>query len=106
MSHSNKVLGQLIGEIREQLAEAHTIATAADACAIEGQLERAMVISLDIEELIHSANHLLQANFEQEGQTGARRLPSIEARFGAEPLAQGVINMPGRICRARGRASV
>ena len=61
MSHSNMVLGRLIGEIREQLGEAHAIAKAADICAGEGQIERAIAISLDIEELIHSADHLLQA---------------------------------------------
>jgi hypothetical protein len=61
MSHSNMVLGRLIGEISSQLAEAHVIAKAADVCAAEGQIDRALMISLDIEELIHSANHLLQA---------------------------------------------
>ena len=61
MSHSNMVLSRLIGEIRSQLAEAHTIAKAADTCAADGQIDRALIISLDIEELIHSADHLLQA---------------------------------------------
>ena len=61
MSHSNIVLSKLIREIRSQLAEAHAIAKAADACAEEGQFDRALTISLDIEELIYSADHLLQA---------------------------------------------
>lgn len=61
MSHSNMVLSRLIGEIREQLGEAHAIAKAADVRAEDGQIERAIAISLDIEESIHSADHLLQA---------------------------------------------
>ena len=61
MPQSNIVVSRLIGEIRCQLAEAHAIANAANTCAGEGQIDRALTISLDIEELIHSANHLLQA---------------------------------------------
>jgi len=61
MSQSKMVLSRLIGEIREHLAEARAISKAADMCAGEGQYERAFTISLDIENLIHSANHLLQA---------------------------------------------
>ena len=60
MSHSNMVLGRLIGETGSQLAEAHAIAKAANVCAAEGQVVRALTISLDIEELVHSADHLLQ----------------------------------------------
>jgi hypothetical protein len=44
MSHSNMVLSRLT-----------------DTCAEEGQVNRALAISLDIEELVHSTNHLLQA---------------------------------------------
>lgn len=61
MSQSNIVLNRLIAELREQLGEAHTIAKAADVCASEGQYSRAFSIALDVEELIHSADHLLQA---------------------------------------------
>ena len=61
MSHSNMVAGRLITEIEAQLAEAHAIAKAARACAVDGQIGQAVIISLGIEELIHSADHLLQA---------------------------------------------
>jgi hypothetical protein len=60
MSHSNIVVGGIIGEIRSQLAEAHAIANTAHTCAVEGQVDRALTISLELEELIYSA-HLLQA---------------------------------------------
>ena len=60
MSHSNMVLGKLIEEISSRLPEAHAIAKAADVCAAQGQIDRALMISPDIEELIHSADHLLQ----------------------------------------------
>lgn len=57
MSHSNMVISRPIGKIRTQLAEAQAIAN--DTYATEGQVDRALMISLDIEELIHSADHLL-----------------------------------------------
>ena len=60
MSHSSTVLGRLIGEIQSQLAEPHAIAKAAAVCVADGQIDRALTISLDIEELIHSADHLLR----------------------------------------------
>ena len=60
MSHSNMVLGKLIEEISTRRAEAHAIAKAADVCAAQGQIDRALMISPDIEELIHSADHLLR----------------------------------------------
>jgi len=60
MSHSNMVLSKLIGEIRNQLVEAHPIAKAADICVSEGLIDRAITISLDIEDLIQSTDNLLQ----------------------------------------------
>ena len=51
----------MIRKIQWQLAEADAIAEAADICAAEGQIDRAFTISLDFEELIRSADHLLQA---------------------------------------------
>ena len=61
MSQSNMVLGKLIEEISSWRAEAHAIAKAADMCTAQGQIDCALMISPDIEELIHSADHLLQA---------------------------------------------
>jgi hypothetical protein len=61
MSHSNMVVGRLIGEIEGQLAEAHTIAKSANTCAVNGRVDRALTISLGIEELIRAADNLLQA---------------------------------------------
>jgi hypothetical protein len=75
MSHSNMVLGRLLGEIQSQLAEANAIAKAADVCAADGQIERALTISLDIEELIHSADHLLQAAATLNISRVNRRMP-------------------------------
>ena len=60
MSHSNMVLDQLIEEISSQRTEAHAIVKAAVMCTAQGQIDRALMISPDIEELIHSADHLLQ----------------------------------------------
>ena len=54
------VLG-MISRIRENLAEALAIAKAAETCARDGFPDRALAISLDVEDLIHSSNHLLQA---------------------------------------------
>ena len=51
----------LLQEMRRQLAEAHSIAKAAELCAHDGWHTRALQISLDIEPLLHDADHLLQA---------------------------------------------
>ena len=61
MSHSNMAVVQILGEVSSQIGEAHSIAKAADLCAKDGQVERALEISLDLEVLLHDANHLLQA---------------------------------------------
>lgn len=62
----------MIAKIRENLAEALAIAKAAEACAKDGFPDRALMISLDVEELIHSSNHLLQAasTFNRERKGG------------------------------------
>lgn len=51
----------MIAHVRANLAEALAIAKAAEICAREGYPERAFTISLDLEELLHSSNHILQA---------------------------------------------
>lgn len=63
MSHSNmgSAITRILGEMCSQIGEAHSTARAADLCAKDDQVERAFEIALDIEELLHSANHLLQA---------------------------------------------
>ena len=57
----NTDITSLLEEMRRQLAEAHSIAKAAELCAQDGWPTRALRICLDIEPLIHYANHLLQA---------------------------------------------
>lgn len=47
--------------MRKRLAEALTLAKAAEACAHDGYQTRALELSLDIEPLFVDANHLLQA---------------------------------------------
>ena len=54
-------LPALFTQIRESLAEVLAIAKSAEACAAEGYVDRALTIALDIEELINSTNHVLQA---------------------------------------------
>ena len=60
MSQDTEIAG-LLQEMRRQLGEAHSIAKAAELCARDGWPTRALRICLDIEPLIHDANHLLQA---------------------------------------------
>ena len=48
-------------EIRERLEEAAGIAKAADACAETGQVNKAVEISHDIEQLSYEASRLLDA---------------------------------------------
>jgi hypothetical protein len=57
----NTDITSLLQEMRRQLSEAHSIAKAAELCAHDGWPTRALQICLDIEPLIHDANHLLQA---------------------------------------------
>jgi hypothetical protein len=61
MSQSNMAVVQILSEVRAQIGEAHSIAKAADLCAKDGQVDRAFEIALDLDELLHSANHLVQA---------------------------------------------
>jgi len=54
MSQSNMTVREIISEIRRQLDEALTIAEAAEVCALDGHIDRAFHISLDMEDLLHS----------------------------------------------------
>jgi hypothetical protein len=48
-------------EIRERLEQAASIAKAAEACAESGNLDKAIEIALDIEQLIYEVNTFLNA---------------------------------------------
>jgi hypothetical protein len=48
-------------EMRERLEEAISIAKAAEACAENGNTDKAIQIALDIEQLIYEVNTLLNA---------------------------------------------
>ena len=61
MSHSNMAVAQILNEMCAQIGKAHTIAKAVDLCAKDAQVETAFEIALDLEVLLHDANHLLQA---------------------------------------------
>jgi hypothetical protein len=50
-----------IGELRQRLDEAASIAKAAQACAEAGNLDKAIQIALDVEQLIYEATTLLNA---------------------------------------------
>jgi hypothetical protein len=61
MSSAETPIVGMISRIRENLAEALSIAKATETCARDDFPERALTISLDVEEVIHNSNHLLQA---------------------------------------------
>lgn len=48
----------LLTEIHTKLTEATRIAKAAEACALAGSITEAVVVSMDIEQLIYEADHL------------------------------------------------
>ena len=48
-------------QMRERLEEASSIAKAAEACAENGNTDKAIQIALDIEQLIYEVNTLLNA---------------------------------------------
>jgi hypothetical protein len=48
----------LLTEIHSKLTEATRIAKAAEACALAGSIAEAVVVSMDIEQLIYDADHL------------------------------------------------
>lgn len=50
-----------IGEMRERLDRAASIARAAETCATAGNIEKAIEIALDVEQLIYEVNTLLNA---------------------------------------------
>lgn len=61
MSQSNLIVHEILSEIRKQLDEAVTIAKAAETCAANGHIDRAVEMSFAIEDLLHYTNSLFQA---------------------------------------------
>jgi hypothetical protein len=55
------VIPVFLREIRQRLEEAAGGAKTAEACALAGDPGRGVSVSLDIEQLIYEANHLLNA---------------------------------------------
>jgi hypothetical protein len=53
------VVTMLLAEIRDRLTKAAIIATAAHVCATEGNVEKAVEIVLDVEQLSYEAGSLL-----------------------------------------------
>jgi hypothetical protein len=51
----------LLTEIHTKLNEAVRLAKAAEACALAGSVAEAVVVSMDIEQLIYEADHLQSA---------------------------------------------
>jgi hypothetical protein len=51
----------LLTEIHTKLNEAVRIAKAAEACALAGSVAEGVTVSMDIEQLIYGADHLLGA---------------------------------------------
>ena len=84
MSDSTNVTS-LLQEMRRQLAEAHSIAKAAELCAQDGWPTRALHICLEIEPLIHDANHLLQAAATTNRIAETKEPDSPGANDGAKP---------------------
>ena len=81
----NANVTSLLQEMRRQLAEAHSIAKAAELCARDGWPMRALRICLDIEPLIHDANHLLQAAATMNRTTAPEELNSPGGKDVADP---------------------
>jgi len=50
-----------LAEMRQRLDQAASIARAADACADSGNIEKAVEIALDIEQLVYEVNTFLNA---------------------------------------------
>jgi hypothetical protein len=50
-----------LAEMRQRLDEAASIAMAAQACADGGNIEKAVAIALDVEQLVYEVNTLLNA---------------------------------------------
>lgn len=57
----NHLLPAMIGEIRDKLDEAVSIARAAESCASDGNVDRAVQILMDFEPLGHEAQDLFRA---------------------------------------------
>jgi hypothetical protein len=61
-AHTTEItLKAFLKEMRERLEQATSIAKAAEACAENGNTEKAIEIVLDLEQLIYEVNTLLNA---------------------------------------------
>jgi hypothetical protein len=61
-AHTREIaLKAYLKEMRERLEQATSIAKAAEACAENGNTEKAIEIALDLEQLIYEVNTLLNA---------------------------------------------
>jgi hypothetical protein len=58
---AENAIAMMIGEIRTRLDQAAGIARAAQVCASEGNIEKAVEIVLDVEQLGYEASNLLNA---------------------------------------------
>ena len=58
---ANNVVAALVTEIRSKLEEALSIAKAAESCALDGSMDRAVQILMDFEGLMHEARDLFKA---------------------------------------------
>lgn len=57
----NPTIHGFLTAMHERLAQALTIAKAAEACAASGSAEKAIDVSMDIEQLLYEASTLLNA---------------------------------------------
>ena len=58
---ANNVVATLVTEVRGKLEEALSIAKAAESCARDGSVDRAVQILMDFEGLVHEARELFKA---------------------------------------------
>jgi hypothetical protein len=58
---AENAIAMMIGEMRTRLDDASGIARAAQVCANEGNIEKAVEIALDVEQLSYEASNLLNA---------------------------------------------
>ena len=66
-------ISDVLNKLRMRLGEAHSIVKAATTVADEGWTDRALSMTLKAEELIHDADHLLQAAFVMNRQNNKRQ---------------------------------
>lgn len=60
-SVTNIAIHSFLVEMQSRLSEAGSIASAAEACAAAGNLQKAIEVALDIEQLTYEASRLLDA---------------------------------------------